>query len=134
MVIRVSLKEALRERPGKPGRLSQGYTKADAALISRRHTKADADWIVSRAVASLNAYRPQLITCRPMWEEADFRTYANLLEMVIHPTDGVPTIMAQSWLDGFKRKHGVEKCDMMLAELRRRDAQAFFDKKQRNGS
>jgi hypothetical protein len=69
------------------------------------------------------------VICRPMWTEADFRTFDFLTQMVCA---GDPKSRAQyaKWLDDFKRKHGAEKCDMMLAEIRRRDAQAYFKGKE----
>ena len=120
MVIRVSLKEALRERPGAPG--------APKGTIRRYDGKGRVIELgkeaVDRAVRSLNYHAT--VTCTPMWEASDLRTFSHLVDMVAHPSPGVDRILAQSWLDNFKRKHGVEKCDMMLAELRRRDAAAWF--------
>lgn len=120
MHITVSLKDALRERPGSPaGHPRQGGGKQVAAGGSRQPRTTPA------------------VTCSPFWTPEEFRTFRYLTDVVYNgSSSGVacdPRSRADAavYLKRFTEKQGKEKCDMMLAELRRQDAAAYFSRKER---
>jgi len=119
MQITVSLKEATRERPGVSGAAAKAVQKA----LPYHHTPVPGNVMVGDGQ----------IICRPMWSAADFRTFSHLCDRVMDP-DQKKRQDAQVWMLRFKQKHGEDICNMMLAELRRRDALAWFkSKKEQQG-
>jgi hypothetical protein len=121
MHITVSLKDALRERPG-----------------SRREAPR-ASWAKQVAAATTGSRQPHAgtaVTCSPFWTPEEFRTFRYLTDVVYHgaasgvQSDPRSRADAAVYLKRFTEKQGKEKCDMMLAELRRLDAAAWFKEKQ----
>lgn len=127
-----SLKDALRKRPG-----------ADEDMVQRALSTVK-QWTgttwVSRAELHdgnpKNKRRSQRhkdtsdVICTPMWTAAEFRTFDRLTLMSCSGNQGERT-RAKEWLKRFTDKHGDEICSMMLAEIRRRDEQAWFKDKNR---
>jgi hypothetical protein len=115
-----SLKDALRERPGAIQGQGQGTPRLRALQDPRSWTK---DTIVRRA-------SPPATVCNDFWTAKEFRTFERLTAMVCEP--GMEArARARLWLKNFIDKHGKDKCDMMLAEIRRRDEQEWFADKHR---
>lgn len=115
MVITVSLKEALRERPSAP----QAHSRQNGtpARLPRPNYE-----LVPGKKGTYNVVS--------LWTEQEFRTFRHLIERCASPrvseaADG------RVWLRRFKEQHGEEICDMMLAEIRRRDEIAWFKGKQK---
>lgn len=123
MVITVSMKDALKMRPGAS---EDPFTRDKKGRVN--------GWQASFPLRAQDrlpelTYQPQpLVICTPMWKPEDFRAFRGLCDMVCSP-DIETRMNAQAWLAQFKRKHGAEKCDMMLAEIRRLDADAWFKDK-----
>lgn len=114
MNITVSMKDALRQRPGLPEGPSEGKQAVRRAMDSISH--------LPKNVLTLDGPR---VICTPMWEPAEYRAFERLTVMVCAPS--MPERMrATGWMRTFIEKHGKEKCDMMLAEIRRRDAAEWF--------
>lgn len=113
MTITVSLKDALRERPGR----------------SEQPRGTDGRWGTSSTVKRMPFVNNEVI-CTPYWTEQEFRTFRHLTDMVYNNI-GDPRSRADAavWLKRFTEQHGKDKCDLMLGELRRLDAIAWFGKK-----
>jgi len=109
-MVTVSLKDALKFRP-------DGVTSYERVLRQNPKSKVSRLPAIWRGEAS--------VICTPMWRPEDMRTFAFLTAMVCD-ADPKTRDQARTWLEQFQRKHGAEKCDMMLAELRRRDEEAWF--------
>lgn len=114
MHISISMKEALRRRPDEapgPNYRREAVSRAMGSVVH-----------LPKNVLTLDGPR---VICTPMWTAAEFRAYERLTVMVCAPS--MPERMrAMGWLRVFQEKHGKEKCDMMLAEIRRRDAAEWF--------
>lgn len=118
-MITVSMKNALRQRPGSSGgtteRLSAG---APTRTYPAPRVRQDAS-----------------VICSPYWTPEEFRTFRYLTSVVYTgaaadvAVDGRTRADAAVFLKRFTEKHGKEKCDMMMAELRRLDAAAWFGKR-----
>jgi hypothetical protein len=123
-MLHISLKDAVSHRPGE----------------SRSPLRMPVEDPTSRRIRDVcNLPAPMWtdddkIIVRSMWTPKEFHTFERLTAMCcshIH----TERLKGKHWLENFKHKHGREKCDMMLAELRRRDEQAWFaDEKKRKGS
>lgn len=117
-MITVSLKDALRDRPGSP----RGTSRTDGGKQ-----------VAARA--GTRAHISPVVTCSPFWTPEEFRTFRYLTDVVYHgASSGVdcdPRSRADAavYLKRFTEKQGKEKCDMMLAELRRLDAATWFKTK-----
>jgi hypothetical protein len=114
--ITVSLKEALRERPrdaqahpkSRPGQVTY-----DSPRPARRQVSPD-------------------VVMSDFWTAEEFRTYRYLMDVVYTghaagvKVDATTKANCDVFLQRFVQKHGKEKCDMMLDELRRLDEQSWF--------
>lgn len=120
----ISLKDATSNRPGTPPRLPNLPTVQEDPITK---------W--QKAMLKLaNPMWTDGATSRPMWTPREFNTFERLVNMTcshIH----TERLKGKFWLQNFQRKHGKEKCDMMMAELRRLDEQEWFkDASKRKGS
>lgn len=113
-----SLLDALRERP----RDIPGTTRLYPAYVPMRSDKSPA--------LPPPMWTEPVVTVKPMWTAAEFRTYERLTAIVCSPVIS-EAAQARVWLAKFKEKHGLEKCDMMMAEIRRRDAAEWFKENQK---
>ncbi len=120
-IITVSLKEALKIRPDAP------MSERDRVHYADPRNKLPAVWTGQPNRRREPFYVPpnHVVICTPFWKPEDFRTFKGLTEMICS-RDPVLREQAAGWLRDFKHKHGAEKCDMMLAELRRQDVEAWF--------
>lgn len=116
----VSMKDALRHRPGSPEGHSRTGGGGQVTVPGSRQPRASA-----------------AVTCSPFWTESEFRTFRYLTDMVYTgcaagvKADPRSRADAAVYLKRFTDQQGKEKCDMMLAELRRLDATAWFNDKRR---
>ena len=112
-----SLLDALRERPGD----IPGTTRVYRPLVS--------------SPSPLRQLPPPMwtdnaVTVRPLWTPAEYRTYERLTAISCSPVIS-EAAQARVWLKKFVEKHGREKCAMMMAEIRRRDAAEWFKENQK---
>lgn len=118
-MITVSLKDALRERPGSPRALPRATGGKQIAEGGDRRQPLSSPTVI----------------CSPFWTPEEFRTFRYLTDVVYHgSSSGVdcdPRSRADAavYLKRFTEKQGKEKCDMMLGELRRLDALAWYNRK-----
>lgn len=121
-LITVSLKDAVKIRPDEPRFMSE----RDRVHYANPRNKLPAMWTGQpsrRREPSVQI--ADAVVSTPFWRPEDFRTFKGLTEMAC-ARDPVMREQAAGWLRDFQRKHGVEKCDMMLGELRRQDAEVWF--------
>jgi hypothetical protein len=125
MVVRISLKDALRERPTESGGpLSRGAPK---------RTYENGESITQRALRAVKSYNTNYpVTCQAMWDAATFRTFEFLTDMLTSP-DPKERDQGKKWYEDFERKHGLQKCTMMLNESRRRAQQNWYADKTKGG-
>lgn len=148
MITPVSLKDALPERPGGPQapRNSNGTatrTYQGTVMVNGKAGTYQGTVTVNgkdRRWTKLSDYTDAVkalvgaATFTPMWTAQEFRTFDRLQAMScshIHDERKRGAL----WLKNFVDKHGKEKCDMMLAEVRRRAEQDWFkDSHKRKGA
>lgn len=119
MVVRVSLKEALRERPDAPAKAS-GRKESTAGRAERN-------------LRLIKSYNTQFaVTCTSLWSAAEFRTFEFLTDMVTSPRADERE-QGKKWYADFERKHGLQKCVAMLNESRRRAQQNWYASKEKGG-
>lgn len=128
-----SLEDALRERPARPGDVVryQEVTRVGPTTMIYHGASVPTD---TRALASplqrqARTTDPRVVVSA-MWTPAEYRTYERLTAMVCAPVIS-ERARAQVWLKKFVEKHGKDKCEMMLAEIRRRDEVEWFKDKMR---
>lgn len=136
--ITVSLKDALKQRPESKQPLHHVRAVLDkidrlAAQKGRSLTIVTGNGRSAPAERKYYGGSTPTVICTPMWRPEDFRTFDNLTAMSCSPS-AVDQAMAEDLIRQFVRKHGVDKCDMMLAEIRRRDAQVWFSKTKVEGA
>ena len=131
MQVTVSLKDALRERPSDAYRLASGASREVVPYTqwtgTAQRALTDPTWEGRKKsrLDKLDKAAAQLTIVKPFWTAAEFRSFERLSAMVCDPAMDVRQ-RARTWLKDFIDKHGKEKCDMMLAELRRRDELEWF--------
>lgn len=81
-------------------------------------------WRAGRGTKTTN---PQVV-CTDMWTPEEFRTFRHLVERCMSPRL-TERAEADVWLRRFKEKHGQDKCQMMMDEIRRLDEVAWFKRK-----
>jgi len=135
-VLAPSLRDAVRQRPGT----SEGETITQRALSTIRHWDGTT-WVgpggtpltrseIHNANPRNKKRAKDLVIVQDMWTAADFRTFDRLSAMACSSLQS-DRQRGKDWLDRFIKKHGREKCDMMLAEIRRRDEVEWFSERHR---
>lgn len=124
-VVGVSLKDATRERPGRllPALIQNAP--------SQRRYWDGGKFNPAPSTHRSQPYRPSTgqggeVTSYDLWTAAEFRTFCHLMDRVVSPVIS-EAASGKVWLRRFKEKHGEEICEMMLAELRRRDEIAWVE-------
>jgi len=120
----MSTRHGVKRRGRRWTREPRGTPGGPRALQDPRSGKG---WNKDTVVRAAN---PPAVACRDFWTAKEFRTFERLTAMVCEP-DMQARQRARRWLEDFVKKHGKDKCDMMLAEIRRRDEQEWFSEKSR---
>jgi hypothetical protein len=125
-----SLKDALRRRPGEPEGQSVRTGPSSRLYMDWQRLNDSTRAFLHNSNPKNKVQAEPVVICRPMWTAAQYRTYERLTAMVCSPVIS-ERARAQVWLRKFEEKNGKELCGMLLAEIRRRDADEWFKDKNR---
>jgi hypothetical protein len=121
VILTVSLKDALRERPGTSSYDPASWEKRKGSVLLPGHHYP--------TVVQAKPKQAPAVVSHDMWTVQEFRTFRALCDMA-YSTINDPRSRhdANVYLKRFIEQHTKSKCDMMMAEIRRLDSIAWKGK------